>query len=160
MAEALAAIGVLASLTQLADYGLKLSIKLFTFGEAVSNADKSIKNLSNEVSLTSAVLKELESILRSEGAQYVSERAVEATEKTVQECFEVYNQLNKLLEKILGEGNSERQESLFKIKTLDKIKWPFLQPKFDLQRANLDRLKASLALMLQVLVYAKDISNQ
>jgi hypothetical protein len=55
MAEAIAAIGAIASITQLAEYGFKLSIKLFAFGEAVATADRSVKSLSNEISLTSTV---------------------------------------------------------------------------------------------------------
>ena len=37
---------------------------------------------------------------------------------------------------------------------------PFKQPKMDLLRGNLDRLKASLTLMLQVLNYARDVSSR
>lgn len=83
MAEALAAIGAIASVGQLADFGFQLSIKLFAFGEAVANADRSVKSLSNELSLTAAVLRELSEVLGSDG-KHVSPRAVEATEKT--EC--------------------------------------------------------------------------
>jgi hypothetical protein len=41
---------------------------------------------------------------------------------------------------------------------LEKLKWPFKQPKMELLSSNLDRLKASLTLMLQVLNYARDVS--
>ena len=47
MAEAIAALGVIASVAQLADYGFKLSIKLFSYSEAVSRADSAIASLSN-----------------------------------------------------------------------------------------------------------------
>jgi hypothetical protein len=93
MAEALAAIVAIASISQLAEYGFKLSVKLFAFSEAVAAADRSVKSLSNEISLTSTVLRELSELLRSEtNKKYVSSRAIEATEKTVQECFEVFNE--------------------------------------------------------------------
>jgi hypothetical protein len=82
MAEALAAIGAVASIAQLADLGFKLSIKLFAFGEAVANADRSVKSLANEISLTSTVLRELGDVITS-NENHVSPRAVEATEKTV-----------------------------------------------------------------------------
>lgn len=159
MAEALAALGVVASVAQLADYGFKLSIKLYAYSEAVHKADKSIRSFSNEVSLTSAVLKELSVILGAQENQCVSERALAATQTTVKECFVVFNQLNKILEKSMGVGAENGTDSS-KLSTFDRLKWPFVQPKADLLRSNLDRLKASLTLMLQVLSFARDISKQ
>lgn len=159
MAEALAVLGIVASVAQLADYGFKLSIKLFAYSQAVYKADKSIRSFSNEVSLTSAVLKELSTILGAEESRYVSERALEATQTTVNECFTVFDQLNKILEKSMGSGVDSGTESS-KISSFDRLKWPFVQPKVDLLRSNLDRLKASLTLMLQVLSFARDLSKQ
>jgi hypothetical protein len=86
MAEALAVIGAIASISQLAEYGFKLSVKLFAFSETVATADRSVKSLSNEISLTSTVLRELSELLRSEnrhGPNHASPGAIEATEKTV-----------------------------------------------------------------------------
>src|ERR1700761_8016979 len=99
MAEALAAVGVVASVAQLADYGFKLSIKLFAYSEAVSRADRSIHSLSNEVSLTAAVLRELSALLAADEARFISAAAVEATAGTVRECLEVFEGLGAVLEK-------------------------------------------------------------
>jgi len=59
----MAELGIIASVVQIADTGLRLSIKLYTFGEIVSTADKSVISTSKDVSLTSSVLKELGSLL-------------------------------------------------------------------------------------------------
>jgi hypothetical protein len=158
MAELLAAVGVVASVAQLADYGFKLSIKLFAYSSAVSKADKSIASLSNEVSLTSAVLKELSGFLRADEAKYISRTAVEATQGTVRECLGVFEELDGVLERTLGSG--EKKGIGGKMRMGEKLKWPFMQPKVDLLRSNLDRLKASLTLMLQVLGYARDIASR
>ena len=165
MAEAIAAIGIVASVAQLADYGFKLSVKLFSFSRAVSAADESIKAISNDVSLTSAVLQELCRIIKSDESNVVSPRAVEATQQTVNECLQVFEQLNDALDKSLANlGKLENVEGKAKVKrgtiALEKLKWPFKQPKMELLRSNLDRLKESLGLMLQVLSYARDLSNR
>jgi hypothetical protein len=159
MAEALAAIGVIASVTQLADYGFKLSVKLFSYSEAVNRADKSVQSLSNEVSLTSAVLKELAGILQEDEAKLINQTALEATSKTTNECLLVFQELGKVLEKSLSR-TSEKKENIPTIRIREKLKWPFMQAKVDVLRANLDRLKASLTLMLQVLCYAKDLTSR
>lgn len=159
MAEALAAIGAIASIVQLADFGFKLSVKLFAFGEAVANADRSVKSLANEISLTATVLRELSKVIKS-NENHVSPRAVEATEKTIKECFDVFEELSKALEKSVGDVSSSKDRSeKKKITKIERIKWSFFQPRMDLLRSNLDRLKSSLTLMLQVLAYAQSIKK-
>ena len=156
MAEVIAALGILASIAQLADYGFKLSIKLYTFSSAVSTADTSIRSISNDVSLTSSVLQELCRIIKSDDEHVVSETAIEATKQTVKECLKIFEELDKALEKSLGNlgkgGVPEDGKKRVNRGTvmLERLKWPFKQPKMELLRSNLDRLKASLTLMLQV----------
>jgi hypothetical protein len=165
MAEVIAALGVVASVAQLADCGFKLSVKLYTFSEAVYTADKSLKAISNDVSITSTVLKELCRIIETDEEHVVSNNALEATKQTVDECLAVFEQLNDALDKGLENmGLLEKSDVKSKVKrgtiALEKLKWPFKQNKIELWRSNLDRLKASLALMLQVLSYARDISRR
>lgn len=161
MAKAIAVIGVVASVAQLADYGFKLSVKLFTFSEAVYSADRSIRNMSNDVSLTSTVLKELSEILKADTSNHVSDRAIGAAQQTVTECLAIFEELDKALEKSLGNLGALDRDGKKKVKgvaTLERLKWPFKQTKMDVLRSNLDRLKASLTLMLQVLSYARELS--
>ncbi|CAG8972612.1 hypothetical protein HYALB_00005381 [Hymenoscyphus albidus] len=162
MAEVITILGVAASVAQLADYGIKLSIKLFSYSQAVSQAPVTIKELSNDVSLTSTILQELCKILKSNQAHVVSSSAIEATQQTADECLAIFKQLNDALEKslvTLGIAESEHVEKARKGRVvLEKLKWPFKQPKMELLRLNMDRLKASLTLMLQVLNYAGSIS--
>ncbi len=164
MAEVIAALGVVASVAQLADYGFKLSIKLYTFSKAVSTADESIKSISNDVSLTSTVLKELCQIIKSDDSHVVSATAIEATEQTVQECMLVFDQLNDALDKSMANLGIMELGEKKKIKrgtvALEKLKWPFKQPKMELLRRNLDRLQASLTLMLQELSYERAVSDR
>ncbi|KAE8446447.1 hypothetical protein EG329_011910 [Mollisiaceae sp. DMI_Dod_QoI] len=167
MAEAIAALGVIASVAQLADYGFKLSIKLYSFSEAVYTADKSIRAISNDVSLTSTVLKELCQIIKSDDAHVVSENAILATKQTVDECLKIFGDLDEALSKSLSsmgkleKGDVDKRRKVNRgTAALEKLKWPFKQPKMELLRSNLDRLKTSLTLMLQVLSYARDVSNR
>ena len=162
MAEVIAVVGIVASVAQLADFGFKLSVKLFTFSKAVASADTSIKDISNDVSLTSTVLKELCQVLQADESHVVSENAVEATKRTVKECLSIFEQLDYALDRSLGnlgmlgnKGKAKRGKV-----ALEKLIWPFKQNKMELMRSNLDRLKASLTLMLQVLSYARDISSR
>lgn len=167
MAEVIAALGVIASVAQLADYGFKLSVKLYSFSETVYSADKSIKSISNDVSLTSTVLKELCQVIKLDDGHVVSENAILATKQTVEECLKIFSDLDDALTKSLSNmgksdiGDSEKQRKANRgTAALERLKWPFKQSKMELLRGNLDRLKASLTLMLQVLSYARDVSSR
>jgi len=163
MAEGLAAVGVVASIAQLADYGLQLSVKLFTFGQAVYHADKSVRDISNDVSLTSSVLKELGGVLkRDDEARLLSEQAVKAAEQTVKECLRVFKELDDALASSMTKMGLTQDAGKKKpgASAIARFKWPFLQPKMELLRSNLDRLKASLSLMLNVLIYARGLSDK
>lgn len=165
MAEAIAALAVIASVAQLADYGFKLSIKLYTYSSSVSSAPQNIRTLSTDISLTSTVLKELSQIIKSDENNVVSDGAIEATRRTVEECLKVFAELDEALSKSLGvlgseDGAEKGVKGKRRMVAMEKLKWPFKQPKMELLRSNLDRLKTSLTLMLQVLSYARDVSSR
>jgi len=63
MAEAVALLGVIASVVQIVDVCLQFSRKLCTFGEIVASADKTILSISKDVSHTCMVLHDLEQTL-------------------------------------------------------------------------------------------------
>lgn len=73
----LEALGVAASIIQVADLGTKLSVKLFSFYRQVKNADESIQLLSNEIALVSAIFRELgDNLKEEESSKLYSEEAL------------------------------------------------------------------------------------
>jgi hypothetical protein len=159
----MAELGIAASVVQLADFGLRLSVKLYTFSEAVASAPATVKEISTEVSLTSSVLKSLgDNLARDKQLRLCSQHAIESTEKTVTECLRVFKELEGALTKSmtrmgLAETGDKKKQHSRGVAALERLKWPFLQPKMQLLRSNLDRLKASLTLMLEVLNYARQV---
>ena len=141
-------VGLVASVVQLAGTGIKLSISLYTFAETVASADKSITHIAKDISLTSAVLTQLGDNLKDD--RYIgvaSDNAIKTADEVVHECSQVFSEINAALAKATGKGKGKL--------SLSNFKWPFLQPKMELLRSNLDRLKSTLTLMLNVLTYAK-----
>ncbi len=149
----MAEVGLIASVIQIASTGVKLSITLYSFAETVSTADKSIKDIAKDVSLTSAVLNQLGSNLEQDKQSGVaSENAIKTAEDVVRECCEVFKDIESTLEKGMKKARSGNF-GLGKL-GLEALRWPFLQPKMELLRSNLERLKTTLILMLNVLTYA------
>lgn len=151
---------------QIADVGLRLSIKLYTFGEIVASADRSVISISKDVSLTSGVLKELGQILdKDRESRTLSENALQTADGIVKECLEVFQEMETILVKKLpnleGRGKEGRGERVKRATAmLERLKWGYLQPKLQLLRSNLDRLKSTLLLMLNVITYAEQVSEK
>ena len=164
----MAELGIIASVVQIADVGLRLSIKLYTFGEIVASADRSVISISKDVSLTSGVLKELGQILDSDReTRTFSENAVQTADGIVKECLGVFQEMESILVKKLpalahgdsGDGRSGQRANKATV-MLERLKWGYLQPKLQLLRSNLDRLKSTLLLMLNVITYARQVSGK
>ena len=163
----MAELGIIAAVGQIADIGLRLSIKLYTFGEIVADADRSVISISKDVSLTSGVLKELGQILdKDKESRTFSENAVRTADGVVKECLDVFQEMENILVKkfpgLGGKGKEGRGGEKPKRATvmLERLKWGYLQPKLQLLRSNLDRLKSTLLLMLNVITYAKQVSEK
>lgn len=141
-------LGVAASVIQIADLGARLSVKLFTFSRKIKSADKSIDSISQEIAATGAVLKQLGNELsKDENVELCSKEALATTKGLVDRCMDVFNDLNSSLD---GHFSSNSIVAGWK----QRLKFPFLEDQIQLLRANLERLKSSLLVMLNVLIFA------
>ncbi len=158
----MAELGIAASIVGIATAGARLSTSLYTFAETASSADKSVKAIALEISLTSAVLEQLGDTLKQDAfAKICSPKAVQTTETIVKECSEVYTEIDAALQKSISSARKHPNPSKGQkmvVSLSERLKWPFLQPKMQLLSGNLERLKSTLLLMLNVLLYAKKIS--
>ena len=158
----MAELALLASIVQIADTGYRLSLKLYTSGEAISSADRTIVTISKDISLTSTVLKELGEILRrdqEEKERICSENLIQTAGNTVKECLDAFEELDKMILKNmpnLSQGHRATRATM----ALEKLKWPFIQPRVQLLRGSLDMLRANISLMLNVLIYARHVSDR
>ena len=98
----MAEVGTIVSFFQIADTGLRLSLRLYTLGERNASADKSIISLSKDVSLTSNVLKELGQTLGSDRASRIcTPQAIQTAETMVKEYMGLVEEVDQVFVKNL-----------------------------------------------------------
>lgn len=103
----MAEIGLIGLVIQVASCGVKISLSLYTFAETVSLADKSIKHIAKDVSLTSAVLSELGVSLENDKQRTVaSDNAIKVAEEVAHECSEVFSCIENVLQKCIKKAGS------------------------------------------------------
>ena len=157
----MAELALIASIVQVADIGLRLSLRLYEFGETVASADRSIIIISKDVSLASSVLKELGSMFENDKRQIHSDNATKTAKAIVQECLLVFEEMDMLLVKKVPQLRIGCLDKITRAKLiLERLRWPALKGKIELLNCNLDRLKSTLTLMLNVIIYAQQVSKR
>ncbi|KAG8527405.1 uncharacterized protein KY384_007557 [Bacidia gigantensis] len=157
----MAEVAFVASIIQVADIGIRLSLRLYAFGETVASADQAILAISKDVSLTSSVLKELGNTFEGDKENVRSQNAVETAETIVRECAKVFEEMDTmLLAKVPGLQSISTDRKFRAKNLLERLRWPTIKGKIQLLNSNLDRLKSTLTLMLNVIVYARQISEK
>ncbi len=93
-------VGLVASVIQVAEVGLKLSKTLYEYVESVSSADRRIKDIAKEIELTSFVITELGGVFNDgETSKLISENAVKTANETMKECSTIFTEIEATLKK-------------------------------------------------------------
>lgn len=151
------AIGLAASIVQIVSTGVQVSVYLYNFAETVSSAGKALKEISNDIAFTASVLDQLRQTLESEKHHgTASKEALLTAQNLVKECSNLFEAILALIKKHFPRA----EESQRKRTKLDALKWPFIQPKIEVMRSNLEKHKTKLILMTQVLTFAKIAASE
>lgn len=147
-------VGVVASVVQIAELGGKLSVKLCTFCHRFKNASKSLTGLSKDIALTCNVLRQLgDSLEQDDLATLYSPDAFETAQGVLRECERVFQDLDRTIEQHYSDTSS-----ISRIERATKKIWFLMnEPHLDAMAGNLERLKSTMLLMLNVIIYAGQI---
>ena len=150
----MAELGLIAAVVQVADVGIRLGEKLYTFGQTVASADQSIVFISKDISHTCSILNTLRHSLEKdhEGHSY-SPSAIKTAETIVKECLEIFQEMDGALLKKITRMGLDGGSSRATVVAIERLTWPFSKPKISLLWSHLDKLKSSLQLMLNVFIY-------
>jgi hypothetical protein len=148
-------LSICASVVSLAGAGLKLSTTLYTYSATAFKADKELRDIAENVSVTSSVLVQLGRVLEEDKkAKLCTDSALKTTESVAERCKSVFQELDVALQKSLSKSRDG------KMSTVQKMKWPFLEPKIKLAQSNLESIKSTLLLMLNVVSYARNVAQE
>lgn len=149
-------VGVVASILQIADLGAKISVKLCSFYRTVKDANHSMQSLSSDVSLTCSILQELGKVLeKDEQTKLCSQQAFHTAQGVLAECKTVFEGIDNAMEKQEQDGT----KNMF-LRGARKITVAFVGPNLDLLKCNLERLKSTMLLMLNVILYAEQLRQR
>lgn len=154
-------LGLVASALQVADIGIRLSCKIVSLGVAVGNTKHFITLISKDLSHTSSILRELGQSLeldRSRGS--CSENLYATVAVIVKDCRDLFQEMDEALTTRLSRFESNNAAASTMTDSFDAFNRSFLQPKMELLDADLERLKSTLLLVLNVTIYTKLVNER
>lgn len=149
----LEAIGIAASIIQVAELGTKLAVKLCTFYHQVKESNEAIQSLSSDVSLTCSILHQLgDSLEQDAETQLYSAKAFITAQEVLGECRKVFDKIDHAVEEQKRDNTKNRVARVTR-----KFGLALMERDLDVMRTNLERLKSTVLLMLNVIIYAGQI---
>lgn len=186
------AVGAASAILSIATVGVQCSMKLMTFAGQIKTAPDQITKIAEEVSLNASILQQLGELAKenvgngpptsddkdssNDDMKSVHDAETAASKQSIfnakglgtvmslaKNCEEIFNSLDQSLRKASKQlcaklGNSGK----VKLSHAEKFKWPFLLPGMDTLRNELQHVKGTLMLMLQVamLAYSRKLMGQ
>ncbi|KAL9610441.1 MAG: hypothetical protein Q9167_004866 [Letrouitia subvulpina] len=149
-------LSIAGSLVAVAAAGYHISVKLTTLATQMDTASERISLIGSDVSLTSNALQQLGELMNQKGTEdcvnIFSQSSLETTRTSATTCQDIFKEIEQAIqsasEQIRGKGKLVGEK--IKLSKFEKLKWPFLQPKFDIFRRQLQDAKGTLMLMLQI----------
>ncbi|KAL4861095.1 hypothetical protein BDV12DRAFT_180747 [Aspergillus spectabilis] len=150
--------GLAAGILQVAEIGTRLSISLCTCYSKARQADDRIQSLSSDVALTSNVLRQLgNNLQQDEQAQLYSTEALGTTREILQECKSVFEKITNAING--NESTEDETKSVFQ-RVANRFKFIVIEKDLEFLRCSLDRLKSTMLLLLNVIMYAGQVRGR
>lgn len=173
MADPITIIGLIGSVVGVANTGLKLAHTLYGFNHKVRIAEQSAQSVADEIEDTAITLKEFGKNLKAEKksqGEYVDHRhsnlltvrsvcSIEFYRTTHQNVSEIKTVFEETEDLLLEAGTIVRNEGggidHIEFRRSDRLRWPFRKSKLEMMQRDLERLKLSLSLKMQVMNHAR-----
>ncbi|CAN9345958.1 unnamed protein product [Alternaria sp. RS040] len=137
--------------------GVQASVKLYALAEKVATASQRVTSIADDVSSTCAILNQVrELIIPQPDAQgtlrsVFNSTALNDISHALQRCRSVFTEIESLSRRAFEQvGKRPSLHSKIELSTIQKAKWPFLQPQFAELREDMREAKGNLVLMIAV----------
>lgn len=135
--------------------GFRLSLLLNAVGEGLSTADMEIKAIAKEISLFSLMLNQAGRAIEA-AESIVSQNAMDVAKDMTSHSQTVFTQIKAMVHM---SQQKDEQGNIRSITVAHQVNWCWKQKRVPYLLGQLDAVKLSLAIMLQVLQLARSIAS-
>ena len=153
MAELL---GAASGLLSVAEVGFSLASTLYRYASSVKAAEKELKAIAKDVELTSKVLKQThEQLQKDQDAKLCSNEAINLTGEVLTGCRDAFQEVDNELKRSIKTDAAGKSI----VSMTSRLRFPLKSSRMEVLRANLEKLKTTLLLMLSVLAYGRKMMS-
>ena len=134
--------------------GFRLSLLLNAVGGELATADREIQKIAKQISLFSLMLKQVGQALQGVDS-IASQAALDTAKEITAQSQTVFNEVKEMVEM---SQQRDANGTLRSITIAQRVKWCFKKQRVQYLLGQLDTLKLSLAIMLQILQLGKIIA--
>ena len=145
---------IIASIVGVAGAGFRLSLILNAVGSEISNAECDIHSIAKGISLFSLMLKQVGKTME-EGRAVASQSAIDTATEIRDQSQVVFDEIKNMVD--LAHAKDE-MGNLRSVTIAQRVKWCFKKRKVQYLLGQLESLKLSLSIMLQILQMGKAIN--
>jgi hypothetical protein len=156
------ALGAASGIVGIVGFGLQLATTLQTHIESSLEASERLKAIAHDISATSSALQQLEIIIevdQKSKRKVFSSAGLKGVRDTAGQCEVVFKKVVGLLNDATGtkasSGDGTEGIEAWRLGRMDRLKWPWLEPKISRCRQELERLLLKLLVMLQVVTLGR-----
>lgn len=142
--------GIIASVIAVAGAGFRLSLILNAVGCEIATAGMEIHSISKGVTLFSLMLKQVGQALQAADSVHSSE-ALETAQEIANECQMVFDEIQEMLDKV----TTKKPDGTRSTSIQQRFRWCFKKSRVQYLLGQLESLKMSLLVMLQILQLGK-----
>jgi hypothetical protein len=129
----------------LTSLGIQLLQSLNKYADSALDSKGRIKAISTDVSLAIQVFQALETTIKDEANRaMINDDAERLAREAIAQCQDIFTRIQATLPELGPDGPSMR----------NKITYPLIEPKLQLLRGNLEKIKTTLQLLMSVIVFA------
>jgi len=143
-------VGVIASVIGIAGAGFRLSLILNAVSCEVANAGLEVHSIAKQVTLFSLMLKQVGTVLQAADSVH-SQEAVDAAKQIAEESTRVFEEINDMLDRV----RMKRPDGTYAPTIQQRFRWCFKKHRVTYLLAQLESLKLSLSVLLQILQLGK-----
>jgi hypothetical protein len=141
----MAELSLAASIVGLVSLGIQIGQGLSLYIDSASNAKPCVQAIATDIDLAIQVVHELKRTIEDPVSKaLISDSAQRTATSTILQFRRVFEQIER---KVPVPGQSG-------IRAYQKLKWPFTESKVNLLRAELENAKATLQLLMDVIIFA------
>ncbi|KAL9115663.1 MAG: hypothetical protein Q9227_000031 [Pyrenula ochraceoflavens] len=150
----MAEIGIIASIIGVAGAGFRLSLILNAVGCEVASAGVEIHSISKGVTLFSLMLKQIGQTLQAADSVH-SQEALDTARHITDECKMIFGEIEDMLDRV----QTRKEDGSVSPTIQQRFKWCFKKHRVTYLLAQLESLKMSLLVMLQILQLGKMMAS-